>query len=84
MKRMTSLVALLLLVLCSCTNSGATVRALKNQGFTDIRPGGYAWFACSGDDMADKVHGYKSTRGARKRNCLLRALPQGLHGEVVR
>jgi len=65
MKRMTSLVALLLLVLCSCTNSGATVRALKNQGFTDIRPGGYAWFACSGDDTWQTKFTATNPRGER-------------------
>lgn len=38
-------------LLTACTNEADTVRALQNSGYTDIKPGGYAWLSCGKDDF---------------------------------
>lgn len=54
-----------LLVLCAgamlwfapaaCTSPSSTVSAAEALGFTDVQPGGYAWFGCGeGDHIATK------------------------------
>ena len=34
------------LMLASCTDSGATIRAAQEMGFTDVKVTGYRYFGC--------------------------------------
>ncbi len=41
---------ILIVFLCSCSNSKDAKKALTAMGFTEIVTTGYKWFACSEDD----------------------------------
>jgi hypothetical protein len=49
MKKLTILAILLLTA--ACTKPSDAEKALEDLGMTNIRTGGYAWFACSQDDF---------------------------------
>ena len=56
MKTIKSIVVLSILlsigfVMSGCTNRTDAERALKAEGFSDIKITGYSWFACSEDDF---------------------------------
>lgn len=41
----------LIILLSACTNSNDATLALSGAGYTDIKTGGYDWFACGEDDF---------------------------------
>ena len=47
----------------SCTDEEATIAALGDEGYTDIRAGGYAWFACSKDDRFKTKYTARNAQG---------------------
>lgn len=48
----TTIIAFILALplLTACTDDAKAREVLQRQGFTDVRPTGYVWFACSEDD----------------------------------
>lgn len=48
---MRNLLALSVLLLAGCTNSGDAHRALEAIGFSEIEITGYSWLACGKDDF---------------------------------
>lgn len=38
------------LLLAGCTDPDGAKRVAEASGLTDVKPGGYRWFACSKDD----------------------------------
>lgn len=42
-------IALLLITFASCTDESATMRTLKNAGYTDIKLTGHSYFTCGND-----------------------------------
>lgn len=52
MKKLILIAAIAASVLLSgCDNPNAARRALEKAGFSDIKAGGYDWFACGQDDF---------------------------------
>lgn len=47
---MRKVLILSILALAGCTSASDTHKALEAQGFSNVQPGGYDWFACSKDD----------------------------------
>lgn len=39
------------LLTAGCTNEKASIRVLESAGYTQIKMGGYGWFACGEDDI---------------------------------
>ena len=48
---MKSLAILLIAILTACTSPEEAHRALKSAGYSNIKTGDYAWFACGEDDF---------------------------------
>ena len=53
----------MLLCLTGCSDPDKAVSTLKNNGYTDIRTDGYAWFACEDKDVFSTKFYAKSPSG---------------------
>ena len=49
---MKKLALLLILLATGCTDPDGAVKVLSDNGFTNIKTGGYAWMLCSSKDDA--------------------------------
>lgn len=47
---MKTLVLTVAVLFAGCTNAPNATKVLEENGFTNVRMTGYAWFACSKDD----------------------------------
>lgn len=53
----------LIITICSCTNSKDANKALSSLGFNDIQITGYKWFACSESDFYHTGFTAKNAQG---------------------
>lgn len=56
-------VALICVSLMACTSSNDVYTATKALGLTDVKPGGYGWFACGEDDRFATKFTAKNAKG---------------------